>query len=78
MALAMSDLAGDREMHKSKFIDRSRFCQIQWSDNGPTVETKNSEADRLNDPAERAGAGGQGDSIGVRLKANGASKTILD
>jgi len=65
MALAMSDLAGDREMHKSKSIDRSRFCQIQWSDNGPTVETKNSEADRLNDSAEHAGESGQRDQVTV-------------
>ena len=52
MALAMSDLAASREMHESKFIDRSRFCQIQWSDNRQTVEKKNSEADRSDDSAE--------------------------
>ncbi len=42
-------------MHESKFIDRSRFCQIQWSDNRQTVEKKNSEAEMSTGPffAER-------------------------
>jgi len=46
----MSDLAVSIEMHESKSIDRSRFCQIQWSDNGQTVEKKNSEADQQTIP----------------------------
>ena len=50
-------------MHESKFIDRSRFCQIQWSDNTQTVEKKNSEADRSDDSAERVGESRPGDEV---------------
>src|SRR6185503_18309344 len=63
IALAMSDLAGNREMHESKSIDRSRFCQIQSSDNRQTVEKESREANRPHDSAECARAGGSGDQM---------------
>jgi len=74
MALAINHLAGSRVMHESKSIDRSRFCQIQRSDNGQTVEKKDRETYRSyesNKSVGRCGRKGKsaaalGDQLSVR------------